>query len=95
MKIIFGTRWSVDNYTTFIENILIHLYKSNKKTKEWFKDQHQSGSDGSYNIKSALVERRELRGLINLEEEKYINNLLSNKWDRVEEYEKDKEKDIV
>jgi len=95
MKIIFGTRWSVDNYTTFIENILIHLYKSNKKTKKWFKDQHQSGSDGSYNIKSALVERRELRGLINLEEEKYINNLLSNKWDRVEEYEKDKEKDIV
>ncbi len=87
MKILFGTRWSISHYTHYIEEILIHLYKHQKETKEWFKNNHQSGKDGSYNIKSAIAERRNIRDLVDLEEEKYINALMTDKWDQVDEYE--------
>ena len=85
MKILFGNQWSATQYTRYIEEILIHLYKNQKDTKEWFYNNHQSGWDGSYNIKTAITERRNLRDLLDLEEEKYINALLSDK--NVDEYE--------
>ena len=77
LKLSFGPKWNDHSYQSFLERILLKIYRARKVYKQIL-DQETSGKDGTVDMETVLIRKikAELAEGIKKENQDYFNTII-------------------